>query len=138
MTEEKKAKMSFQAAIDLISERDEDGTPKADSLVDACKQCGFLKDREVRDKSELPNPRTLKHLWVGDVIDLNDEPVRIVAQALFEKGIKRVGDLLDIHPAKIFNDLSVTEKQKIAFVAEIENIGVRFTQSTKNQPNPRN
>jgi hypothetical protein len=130
MTKKEKARMNFQLAIELVSTRDEDGAPKAESLVDACKQCGFLKDREVRAKDELPNPRTLKHLWIGDVIDLNDEPVRKVAEALFKKDIRKVDDLLDIHPARIFNDLGVTEEQKLAFVAEIENIGVRFTSST--------
>lgn len=134
MTGKKKARMNFQLAVKLVNESILDDDIQVESLVDACKQCGFLEGHEVRTRDELPNPRKLKHLSVADVIDLNNRQVRAVAQALFREGITKIEDLLDKKPQDIFDGLKVSDKQKLAFVVAIESAGVRFTPATKPSP----
>ena len=129
MTKKKKADMNFELTIDFAATADSSATeePLVRNLAEQEQICGLFPDREVRRKETLPNPRKLKNLTFSDAIDLNNRDARIVAQALFKKGIKKIGDLLDKKHVDIFRDLQVTENQKLKFVMAIENAGVRFT-----------
>ncbi len=135
MTRKKKTEMNFQLTIDF-ADSTETKELSARSLADQEQKCDLFPERVVRRKETLPNPRKLKNLTFADAIDLNNRGAIIVAQALFEKGIKKIGDLLDKKHVEIFRDLQVTEKQKLDFVIAIENAGVRFTPTPTPTPTP--
>lgn len=134
MTKKDRRNMSFQDSAKASDDADR-GEEKCRTPQESKKtlgsetKCGLFPDRVVRAKEELPNPRKLKHLTIGEAIDRRDRDAVVVVQALMDSGFTHVYDLLDKYPNQIFGDLDVTEQQLRAFLTSIESAGVRFTPS---------
>lgn len=131
MGSKRRAEMNLQyveteeknSATDGIDEPPSSGKPNTQL------KCSLVPDRIPRSKEELPNPRRLAKLRLGDAIDGRNRDAAAVVQALIDVGVTHVGDLLDVNVKELFAGLKISQEQLNQFVISIENAGVRFTRT---------
>lgn len=130
MTKKKKATMSFQSANALEDSTSDSGSEDYKSTTHGGTnlKCGLFPDRVIPRKSDLPNPRQFATLEIFRIIDRNNKKSLSVVQALYDKNIIFVEDLMGVHYSKIFGDLKdkISKDELLSFVIDVERAGVRF------------